>query len=136
MSRIRRHRRPAAGFTLIEVLLVLVILVILGSLAGVSYFNMQKTALVNAAKSQVGLIDNAVQVYQLDMNKPPATLENLISQPSDDKNGKWKGPYWEKDTMPIDPWDNEYQYEVTGATYKVWSMGPDGASGTDDDING
>ncbi len=136
MSRTRRHRRPAAGFTLIEVLLVLVILVILGSLAGVSYFSAQKQASVNAAKTQVGLIDNAVKMYQLNMNKPPASLDNLINQPSDDKNGKWQGPYWEDTTMPIDPWDNEYQYEVTGASYKIWSMGPDGASGTDDDING
>ena len=136
MSRTKRRRRHAAGFTLIEVLLVLVILVILGSLAGVSYFNVQKGALQDSARTQAGYLDGAVKLYQLHMSRPPADLNALISAPSDDKSGKWKGPYWEEETIPMDPWDNEYQYEVNGATYKIWSMGPDGASGTDDDITG
>ena len=135
MTRQRRRTRRR-GFTLIEVLLVLVILVILGSLATVSYFGAQQQALENQAKVQAGNLDGAIKLYQLNMNKPPAELEALITQPSDDQNNRWKGPYWEDATIPLDPWDNEYQYEVTGATYKIWSMGPDGASGTEDDIAG
>ncbi|MEW4455852.1 type II secretion system major pseudopilin GspG [Bremerella sp. JC817] len=132
----RRQRRKAAGFTLIEVLLVLVILVILGSLVGVSIFGVQKQALEKAAKTQVEGIEAAIKVYKLNMNKPPETLDGLLSQPSDDKGNKWKGPYLDGEALPLDPWDNEYQYEVNGANYKIWSMGPDGASGTDDDIAG
>ena len=135
MTRQRRRTRRS-GFTLIEVLLVLVILVILGSLATVSYFGAQQQALENQAKVQAGNLDGAIKLYQLNMNKPPAELEALITQPSDDQNNRWKGPYWEDATIPLDPWDNEYQYEVSGATYKIWSMGPDGASGTEDDIAG
>lgn len=132
----QRRRTRRRGFTLIEVLLVLVILVILGSLATVSYFGAQQQALENQAKVQAGNLDGAVKLYQLNMNRPPAELEALITQPSDDQNNRWKGPYWEDATIPLDPWDNEYQYEVTGASYKIWSMGPDGASGTEDDIAG
>ena len=132
----QRRRTRRRGFTLIEVLLVLVILVILGSLATVSYFGAQQQALENQAKVQAGNLDGAVKLYQLNMNRPPAEVEALITQPSDDQNNRWKGPYWEDATIPLDPWDNEYQYEVTGASYKIWSMGPDGASGTEDDIAG
>ena len=132
----RRRRRKAAGFTLIEVLLVLVILVILGSLVGVSIFGAQNQALVNAAKTQVKGIEGSIKLYKLNMNRPPETLDGLLAKPSDDKNNKWQGPYLEGDALPLDPWDNEYQYEVNGADYKIWSMGPDGASGTDDDIQG
>ncbi|PQO25429.1 type II secretion system protein GspG [Blastopirellula marina] len=136
MTHSRRRRRAVTGFTLIEVLLVLVILVILGSIVGVSVFGVQKQALEKAAKTQVESIESAIKFYKLNMNKAPESLDNLITQPSDDKGNKWKGPYWEEDTIPLDPWENEYQYEVNGADYKVWSMGPDGASGTEDDING
>lgn len=132
----RRRRGAAAGFTLIEVLLVLVILVVLASLVGVSIFSAQKQALEKAAKTQVEGIENAIKVYRLNMNKVPETLDDLLTQPSGDKNNKWKGPYLEGESVPLDPWDNEYQYEVSGADGKVWSMGPDGASGTEDDING
>lgn len=136
MTHSRRRHRAVAGFTLIEVLLVLVILVILGSIVGVSVFGVQKQALEKAAQSQVSNIKNAIKFYKLNMNKAPESLDNLITQPSDDKGNKWKGPYWEEETIPLDPWENEYQYEVNGADFKVWSMGPDGASGTEDDING
>ncbi len=131
-----KRRRRRTGFTLIEVLLVLVILVILVSFASVSIFSVQRGALVDQARIQVGNIDGAIKLYQLHMNKPPTDLDGLITAPSDDKNSRWKGPYWEESTIPLDPWDNEYQYEADGSTYRVWSMGPDGASGTEDDIEG
>jgi len=134
MSRTQR-RRSRFGFTLIEVLLVLIILVILGSLAGVSYFQVQKQALEKQAKVQVGKIDGAVKLYLLNMNTAPAALDALNTQPSDDKASNWKGPYFDGE-IPTDPWGNDYQYEATGAEYKIWSMGPDATSGTDDDING
>ncbi|MGY8766893.1 MAG: type II secretion system protein GspG [Pirellulales bacterium] len=128
------RRRRRSGFTLIEVLLVLVILVILGSFAGVAIFNAQKQALGNQAKVQVGLIDDAIRMYMLNMSVPPQSLQDLIEQPADAKPGKWLGPYWEDKEIPKDPWDGDYEYELNGAEYRVWSIGPDGSSGTDDDI--
>lgn len=130
------RRRRRAGFTLIEVLLVLVIIVIIGSIAGVSYFNSQQQALRNAAKTQAAQLDSAIKLYMLNMNKAPDSLDGLLTQPADDKNSRWQGPYWEESTLPLDPWDNDYQFEANGSTYRVWSMGPDGTSGTEDDIEG
>jgi general secretion pathway protein G len=136
MSR-RRHSRQ--GFTLIEVLLVLAILVILGSLAVGMFTNTQSKANIRAAKSQIGLFDTPIQEYHLDLNQFPSTLEALVAAPGDLANpAKWGGPYLKDKTVPLDPWGSPYQYVAPGANnpnmYDLWSLGPDKASGTDDDI--
>lgn len=140
MSR-RRHSR--IGFTLIEVLLVLVILVILGSLVGIQIRGAQKKALVNAAKSQAQAFDTPLQSYLLDVGDYPSSsagLESLRSAPAEAQGQgtmKWNGPYLEK-AVPVDPWGRPYNYVAPGRhnsdSYDVWSLGPDGADGTDDDI--
>jgi general secretion pathway protein G len=134
-----RRRRPAsrAGFTLIEVLLVLIILVIIGSLAVNVFTGTQKTASVNAAKSNVSLVRGAIDRYYLDMNKYPAKLSDLWEKPSDATVAeKWSGPYMEQ--LKADPWGAEYQYSAQGKKntnkYDFWSNGPDGQSGSEDDI--
>ncbi|PHS14024.1 MAG: type II secretion system protein GspG [Blastopirellula sp.] len=131
----KTRRRRRSGFTLIEVLLVLVILVILGSFAGLAIFAAQKQALVKQAKVQVLSFEGAIDFYKLNMNIPPQSLQDLIEQPADAKSGKWQGPYLTVKEIPKDPWENDYEYEVNGAEYNIWSIGPDGSSGTDDDIS-
>jgi general secretion pathway protein G len=133
-------RRRRSGFTLIEVLLVLVILVILGSLVGIQIRSAQKSALLKAAKSQVGMLDSPLQRYALDMGDFPASsvgLNALVSAPSDAQSSQWAGPYLEKG-VPADPWGRAYMYANPGrhnsSSYDVWSVGPDGADGTEDDI--
>jgi general secretion pathway protein G len=133
---IRRGARRA-GFTLIEVLLVLIILVILGSLAVNVFTGTQDRANINAAKAQVGLLAEPINRYRLDMNKYPARLEDLWQAPSDSALAeKWGGPYVEP--LKPDPWGNPYQYSSEGkkntSKFDFWSSGPDGQSGTDDDI--
>lgn len=125
------------GFTLIEVLLVLIILVILGSLAVNVFTGTQDKANINAAKAQVGLLGEPISRYRLDMNKYPAKLDDLWDQPGDAELAKkWSGPYTEK--LKNDPWGNPYQYTAEGKNntnkFDFWSNGPDGKSGTDDDI--
>ena len=135
-----RNRRNG-GFTLIEVLLVLVILVILASLAVVAYGPIQRRANINAAKSQVGLLKTPLQTYQLTIGSFPTAaqgLQALRTPPADLPNpAKWEGPYLDSD-LPLDPWGNPYQYASPGVhnpdSFDVWSMGPDGANGTEDDI--
>ena len=139
MSRNRSHRR---AFTLIEVLLVLVILVILGSLVGIQIRSAQKKGFVNAAKAQVGLFKSPLESYLLDVGQYPSTsagLEALHSTPAEAQGQgtmKWNGPYMDK--VPPDPWGRAYSYAAPGRhnpdTFDVWSLGPDGADGTDDDI--
>ena len=134
-------RRSAAerGFTLMEVLLVLVILVILGSLAVGVFPNAQKKAQIDAARSQIGLLKTPLEMYYLAMNEFPASaqgLDALRNPPGDAAGGKWAGPYAE--SIPVDPWGNPYQYANPGThnpdKYDIWSFGPDGAPGTADDI--
>lgn len=134
-----KRRRNRSGFTLIEVLLVLVILVTLSSLAVFYARGAQKDALVNAAKTEIGTLKQSVEMYQLHVRNFPSSssgLSALLAPPSDLRNpDRWKGPYLEGNEEPIDPWDMPYQYQLTDADhYQIWSFGPDGAEGTEDDI--
>ena len=135
----RRNQRSSAraGFTLIEVLLVLIILVIIGSLAVNVFTGTQDKASINAAKSNVSLVRGAIDRYRLDLNKYPAKLDDLWTKPSDAAVAdKWGGPYME--ALKADPWGNPYQYTAQGKNntdkYDFWSNGPDGQSGSEDDI--
>ncbi len=136
-----RARRRRGGFTLIEVLLVLVILVVLASLAVMAYGPVQRRANIDAARSQIGLFQTPLDMYQLSIGVYPTTgqgLDALRSPPPDLANpAKWDGPYLDS-PVPLDPWGFPYQYACPGTynpdKYDVWSVGPDGASGTEDDI--
>lgn len=136
-STCRRRYRPVAAFTLLEVLLVLVILVVLGSMATVAVSGQQDKADRNAALAQVQIFDRAIELYRFNMKKYPGALEDLINKPSDAKDAeKWGSePYLNKKSIPLDPWDEEYRYESKDGSYRVWSIGPDGSDGTDDDIS-
>jgi general secretion pathway protein G len=134
----RRHRR--AGFTLMEVLLVLVILVILGSLVGVGISQNRRRAFNDAANAQIKLFRNALQIYEMDLNGYPNSsqgLQALVEMPSGLANeSRWRGPYLDNKVLPLDPWDNAYQYELNadGASYTIKSAGVDGVFGTEDDV--
>ena len=133
-----RRRRQRRGFTLMEILLVLAILVILGSLVGIGYFQIQKGMTVDATKTEIRTLEQAVKYYQLAMGRLPSMdegLEALINPPADDIKGRWKGPYLETTQVPYDPWENPYNYEVLDADeFQITSNGPDGQQGTDDDV--
>ncbi|MCL4202893.1 MAG: type II secretion system major pseudopilin GspG [Pirellulaceae bacterium] len=137
MFRFQRRRRRQ-GFTLMEVLLVLAILVILGSMVGFFIAGMQKGAYQDLARTQIGMFENQLDVYRLHIGSYPNSnqgLQSLRVPPADLQNpAKWRGPYSQKE-IPTDPWGNNYQYELLGPEqYRIWSMGPDGVSGTEDDV--
>ena len=134
-----QRKKRKAGFTLIEVLLVLVILVVLASLVGFYVRGAQKRALIDAAKTQIGQLKQCIEGYQLDVRNYPSTssgLNALITPPSDLPNpDRWKGPYLDAKQVPLDPWDMPYQYQLVDAdNYQISSFGPDTAEGTEDDI--
>ncbi len=137
-SKGRKRNGRREGFTLIEVMLVLIILVIIGSLAVNTFSGTQEAANIRAARAQVGLVRSAIDRYRLDMNKYPGQLQDLWEEPSDKAQAElWlSGPYIDK--MKPDPWGNEYQYASEGKKnpdkYDFWSNGPDGKDGTEDDI--
>ena len=132
----RKKQRRAAAFTLLEVLLVLVILVVLGTIASVSVFGTREQALKDAARSQVSTFRRAIDLYQFNVKPLPTSLDALVKKPRDSTQAeRWGKPYLDKKSIPADPWDNEYRYEKTGDSYRVWSVGPDGNDGSDDDIS-
>lgn len=135
----RRFERRRAGFTLMEVLLVLAILVILGSMVTYYFVGAQKKAYARAAQSQIGMFERMMTDYRLDVGTYPTTsqgLESLRTAPTELANAnKWGGPYVSK-AIPLDPWGNPYQYELVDAdNFRIWSWGPDAQDGTGDEVS-
>jgi general secretion pathway protein G len=133
-----RRRRRRRGFTLMEVLLVLAILVILGSMVSIFIIGTQREAFRDAARFQISELETTLDAYRLHVGSYPSTnqgLEALVAPPADLQNpAKWRGPYLKKQ-IPADPWGRPYQYELMGPEqYRIWSWGPDGADGTEDDV--
>ena len=116
------------GFTLIEVLIVMVILGLLAALVGPRMFGKTGKAKQKAAKSQITLFETAIDAYRLDVGKFPPDLNALRQKP--DGVDKWDGPYLPKE-IPLDPWGNPYEYKVPGenSDYDIISYGADGRAG-------
>lgn len=141
MARHSRRRIRRQGFTLVEVLLVLVILVVIASLAVTAYGPVRKQANVKAARAQIGVFESALGLFQVNIGDYPSTdqgLDSLREAPSDlNDPDAWAGPYLQK-AVPNDPWGQPYQYEYPGTHDEnmpdIWSMGPDMTDGTDDDV--
>jgi general secretion pathway protein G len=135
----RRQVAARQGFTLIEMLLVLVILGILAAIVVPKFAGRTEQARQTAAQSQIATFGTALDAFEIDNGYYPKGkngLLDLVQQPRDARN--WKGPYLKAD-IPKDPWGNDYIYEYPGrrnaSSYDLASMGPDGRLGTEDDIN-
>lgn len=140
MKNTKHGRQAFRGFTLMEVLLVLVILVLLGGTASVFFINIQKNAYMDTARTQINSFKQALDLYRMDVGSYPSEqegLQALINPPTSAANpAKWRGPYL-KDAIPLDPWDSPYIYRLIDAnTVQVISVGPDKMEGTADDIAG
>ncbi|WP_102798345.1 type II secretion system major pseudopilin GspG [Bowmanella denitrificans] len=120
------------GFTMIELLVVLVILGLLAGLVGPQFFGKVDSSKVRTAETQVKMLKMALQTYRLDVGRYPAKLDDLRSAPGDAQN-YWAGPYLDE-AVPLDPWDKPYQYRLdSGAEqgYYLYSLGADGVEGGD-----
>jgi len=130
------------GFTLVELMLVVIILGILVGMVVPRLVGRSEEARKAAAKADIfGSIATALDLFEMDVGSYPESLGDLCKKPTDDKKAKrWKGPYLKKCTTEgeeiviRDPWGNPYQYEKEGEGYKLWSWGSDGISNTEDDI--
>ena len=134
----RSRLRSARGFTLVEMLLVLVILGILATLILPKFTGRTEQARVTAAQVQIATFGTALDAYEVDTGNYPRGsngLQALLVQPGDATN--WRGPYLKGD-IPLDPWGHAYAYECPGRSnpsgYDIRSAGPDGQFGTSDDI--
>ena len=140
MQRKHRTRRRHAGFSILELLLVLVILSILAGIVGVRFAGQSGKAKVKAAKAQVVEFGTALNSYEIGIGNFPTTqqgLDALYKQPSGVDEEDWDGPYMQK-RITEDPWGNPWQYRSPGThdnnDYDLYSFGPDGSDGGGDDI--
>ena len=124
----QKQRRRVTPFTLIEVVVVIVILVTLASVATPMYMNYIKKSKIATAKTQIKLLDDALQQYKLDVGTYPSDLQGLME--NIDQSEKWDGPYI-KPRVPLDPWGGEYQYIFPGehGEFDIYSFGADGQEG-------
>ncbi|WOC26636.1 type II secretion system major pseudopilin GspG [Pseudoalteromonas sp. N1230-9] len=115
------------GFSLMELMIVLIILGLLGSLVAPKLFSKVSSSKIKTAVAQMQMFETAIDTYRLDMGTVPPTLQALRRSES----ASWDGPYLPKD-IPLDPWGKEYIYKVpgeSGAPYTIMSYGLDGQPG-------
>lgn len=127
-------RTRRGGFTLIEVMLVLIILVVLSGVSFFAYRSIQQNANRRTAAVQIEVFKGGVDMYLQENNVNPPNLEALWTPDVNNSNKEFIEP--PKNGINADPWGNPYQFEALGPDeVRIWSLGPDGASGTEDDIN-
>ncbi len=131
-----RFRRAQSGFTLIEIMVVLVIIGLLMGIVGPRLIRQEEKAKVKAARIQIETLGTALDTYRLDVGRYPSTQEGLAALRQRPFGiDRWDGPYLKKD-VPKDPWERPYLYRSPGEggrPYDLYSLGADGSPGGEGD---
>lgn len=137
---LKRVRRAAAvsekGFTLLEMLVVLLIIGLLAGLIGPQLMGRVDISRQTAAETQSRMLKSALDTMRLDIGRYPTKEEGLamlVTAPADERVArKWRGPYLSED-LPADPWGNAYQYDpISANSVALYSFGADGQAGGED----
>jgi len=132
----RASQAASRGFTLLEMLVVLVIIGLLAGLVGPQLMGRVDTSRQTTAETQSRMLKSALDTMRLDIGRYPTKDEGLVmlvKAPDDERiSRKWRGPYLSED-LPADPWGNPYQFEpLTGNSVALYSLGADGEAGGED----
>lgn len=142
LNRVLRQGAPrssaSAGFSLIEMLVVLVIIGLIAGLVGPRVLNYLGDARVKAARLQIESFSSSLDLFHLDIGRYPTAREGLgalVQRPAG--TAVWNGPYLKGGTLPNDPWGNAYVYKAPGTKgpYDVISYGPAGREGGEGSAN-
>jgi len=120
------------GFSLIELLVVIIILGLLAGLVGPRLFGRVGQSKQAAARAQIELFGAALDQYRLDVGSYPSSGNGLDALVKNPNATNWNGPYLKKNLVPVDPWGKPYQYKCCPGDhgdYDIWSLGADGAPG-------
>jgi general secretion pathway protein G len=130
-------RSRQSGFTLIEIMVVLVIIGLLMGIVGPRLIRQEEKAKVKAARIQIEQLGSVLDTFRLDVGRYPTSQEGLaalVQRPFG--VDRWDGPYMNKKNVPADPWNRPYYYRSPGEggrPYDLLSYGADGAPGGDGD---
>ncbi len=132
----KMKKSTQTGFTLVELLVVITILVLLAGVVGPKIIGKLGGAKSDTALVQIRDLEQALEIYMLDTGQFPTTeqgLAALVNKPAD-VNG-WSGPYLKRKGIPIDPWNKAYFYRYPGeeGDFDIYSYGADGQEGGEDD---
>lgn len=133
--KVAKKERSQAGFTLLEMLVVLVIIGLLASLVGPKLFTKVDSSRQQTAQAQIKMLRGAIETLRMDIGRLPTAEEGLAilnTPPADEKvKSAWRGPYLD-DKLPLDPWGNPYQFSIPGVDgqpFALYSFGADGKRG-------
>jgi general secretion pathway protein G len=136
ISKQQAKKHVQSGFSLIELLIAIAILMIISFLLVPGVLDYMKSAKKKAADISIKNFESDIKLYQLHVGKYPDRLIDLIKAPTDPKlKTKWEGPYIDENKLN-DPWDNPYQYKLTPGgkkPYQLYSFGPEGRGSVKDE---
>jgi len=125
-------RRRKAGFSLIEIMLVVAIMGMLATLVAVGLTGRQKQAMIKLTRADIQTLGSCVKLYEVDAGKLPDSLDNLLRSTGEPN---WNGPYVEGGTIQPDKWGTPFSYAKKGDSgFEIRSAGPDKQMNTEDDL--